>query len=194
MKHLALIASAVACLSAAPAAAETIDFTGVTPGYTSNPLVIGSASFSTVGTGLFVSDFGFGSGNMICATPDGSTCSGVLQIDFASAVYGLTFIYAGVDSQAASVSVMLSYFGGGSGMFDFTPIGDNGFVDLSAYSDIVSASISTSDSAGLVYDNFTFGTGGAVPEPSTWAMLIIGFGAVGARLRRKKPRVATVFA
>lgn len=27
----------------------------------------------------------------------------------------------------------------------------------------------------------------AVPEPSTWAMLLVGFGAIGASLRRRKP-------
>lgn len=37
-------------------------------------------------------------------------------------------------------------------------------------------------------DNLTIGTTdkvGAVPEPSTWAMLVLGFGAVGFGLRRK---------
>ena len=40
------------------------------------------------------------------------------------------------------------------------------------------------------YDNITFGSdtpggGGAVPEPATWAMMILGFGLVGASLRRR---------
>lgn len=30
--------------------------------------------------------------------------------------------------------------------------------------------------------------GGGVPEPATWAMLILGFAAVGAGLRRRRPR------
>lgn len=32
--------------------------------------------------------------------------------------------------------------------------------------------------------------GGAVPEPSTWALMILGFGAAGAILRRRYPRLA----
>jgi hypothetical protein len=40
------------------------------------------------------------------------------------------------------------------------------------------------------YDNITFGSaipGGApVPEPSTWAMMLLGFGAVGAAMRRRR--------
>ncbi len=39
------------------------------------------------------------------------------------------------------------------------------------------------------YDNITFGSdrpgGGEVPEPATWAMMILGFGLVGASLRRR---------
>ncbi len=31
-----------------------------------------------------------------------------------------------------------------------------------------------------------FQTGGAVPEPGTWAMMLVGFGAVGYSMRRRK--------
>ena len=38
---------------------------------------------------------------------------------------------------------------------------------------------------------FSTGMAGGVPEPATWAMMIIGFGAIGASMRRRKqtPRV-----
>jgi hypothetical protein len=42
------------------------------------------------------------------------------------------------------------------------------------------------------YGHQAFGVGGGVPEPATWAMMIIGFGGIGAVLRRR--RVATAFA
>jgi hypothetical protein len=35
------------------------------------------------------------------------------------------------------------------------------------------------------------GTPGAVPEPSTWAMMILGFGMVGASMRRRRRLVRT---
>lgn len=35
-------------------------------------------------------------------------------------------------------------------------------------------------------DNLTIGTSAAVPEPRVWAMMIAGFGAVGAALRRRR--------
>jgi hypothetical protein len=41
----------------------------------------------------------------------------------------------------------------------------------------------------IVYDNITFGAdvpgGGVIPEPATWAMMIAGFGLVGAAMRRR---------
>ena len=40
-------------------------------------------------------------------------------------------------------------------------------------------------------DNLTFNVGnGGVPEPSAWALLIIGFGAVGAGLRSRRKAIA----
>jgi hypothetical protein len=35
-----------------------------------------------------------------------------------------------------------------------------------------------------------FGTPGAVPEPATWAMMLLGFGAVGSAMRRSRRRGA----
>ena len=39
-------------------------------------------------------------------------------------------------------------------------------------------------------DNLTFEIGAAVPEPATWAMMIIGFGAVGSMVRTSRRRNA----
>lgn len=60
-----------------------------------------------------------------------------------------------------------------------------------------------SDSAfqsGLAWDGLALndtpidggGVGGAVPEPSTWAMLLLGFFGIGGALRRRKSVTATV--
>ena len=42
----------------------------------------------------------------------------------------------------------------------------------------------------IVFDDVTFGSvtpgGGAVPEPATWAFMILGFGAIGGAMRRQR--------
>ncbi len=41
---------------------------------------------------------------------------------------------------------------------------------------------------GATADTFTveIAAAGAVPEPSTWAMMLVGFGAIGASIRRRR--------
>jgi hypothetical protein len=51
------------------------------------------------------------------------------------------------------------------------------------------ASAQGSGSAPSTTD-FVLGTAGAVPEPANWAMLIAGFGLVGAVARRRRTAVA----
>jgi hypothetical protein len=50
----------------------------------------------------------------------------------------------------------------------------------------------------VVFDDITFGSdvpggGGVVPEPATWAMMIAGFGLVGAAMRRRRVSGRVVF-
>ncbi|MDO9432589.1 MAG: PEPxxWA-CTERM sorting domain-containing protein [Phenylobacterium sp.] len=45
----------------------------------------------------------------------------------------------------------------------------------------------TSSGTSMNFDNFA-GTISAVPEPATWAMMIIGFGAVGSMVRTSRRR------
>jgi hypothetical protein len=47
------------------------------------------------------------------------------------------------------------------------------------------------DYAGLYYNDstgvrFTLNGPGGVPEPATWALMIVGFGGAGAMLRRRR--------
>ncbi len=43
-----------------------------------------------------------------------------------------------------------------------------------------------------VLDNVSVTEIGAVPEPATWALMIVGFGIVGARLRRQRKQAVRV--
>jgi len=78
-----------------------------------------------------------------------------------------------------------------SGSFDLAPNAPflaTGITMTPAFRSVrdVSFSIRTSsvDSAGPLLDSVTF-TRNAVPEPASWAMLIAGFGLVGAAMRRR---------
>jgi hypothetical protein len=50
--------------------------------------------------------------------------------------------------------------------------------------------ISYPNEIGLVNKSGTFTQAAAVPEPSTWAMLVVGFAAVGFMARRRDTKVA----
>ena len=47
-----------------------------------------------------------------------------------------------------------------------------------------------SDSVGTpAGDNFTASLGAAVPEPATWGLMILGFGAIGGAMRVQRRKV-----
>ncbi len=52
----------------------------------------------------------------------------------------------------------------------------------------------TNSGCGLQEVAFAEGVTGGVPEPATWAMMILGFGAAGSVLRRRRAAVAGALA
>lgn len=65
--------------------------------------------------------------------------------------------------------------------------GATGTISLRAINDIHAAS-----GNDFALDNLSFAS--AVPEPSTWAMLFLGFGAIGLMMRRRQARGLTIAA
>lgn len=65
-------------------------------------------------------------------------------------------------------------FDSNGGFVNYASIGSNG-------------AVVASNAQGLAGVTFTR-IGGAVPEPGTWAMMLLGFGAVGCALRRTRVR------
>ena len=61
----------------------------------------------------------------------------------------------------------------------------------SAYANqwLIGAAFNSGANDGFKLASLTVNTG-AVPEPATWAMMLIGFGAAGVSLRRKRPVLA----
>jgi hypothetical protein len=60
-----------------------------------------------------------------------------------------------------------------------------GIVDTTAFSAVSISAVGDNDAWGV--DDISFN---AVPEPGTWAMLIMGFGLIGAASRRKRAAIA----
>lgn len=95
-----------------------------------------------------------------------TSLSNVNQLNFGQTLYGQTIIgahFGNVAGPAGNVSVFW--------LFDFGANGAN-YVSL--------------DNTQGFSNSVLYTTGSGVPEPSTWAMMLIGFLALGAMLRRRR--------
>ncbi len=112
--------------------------------------------------------------------------------DFASAVGAFTFNWG-----AADVIWTLEVYSGLTliDTVDVAPVFGSNAGDYVGYSaaGITKAVMTTTDPGSFDWvfvDNVSTGNGAVVPEPGTWALMILGFGAVGATLRRRRVAVA----
>ena len=126
------------------------------------------------------------------ATNFSPCCTSSFEIHFTSTATDAVFTY--VSNESATPSVFQAYLGGSLvESFDVfaTPASlDNvyGFVN-SHFDKIVVLTETSGDHAALI-DNLQFNNAG-VPEPATWAMMILGFGLAGGALRSRR-RLAIV--
>ncbi|SNS07894.1 PEP-CTERM protein-sorting domain-containing protein [Sphingomonas laterariae] len=184
--------AATAAIGTAPAQAalvvngdfETGDFTGWTQG--------GSTTFDSVTDDagvVFDGDYSARLGSLT-----GSTLTQVLDV-VAGATYTLTFALANLDKDATnSFSVALG---------DTTFALPDNFVPFD-YGTFTVSTVATGSTLNLAFaflnepsywllDNVSVeGQNGVpvVPEPTTWAMLLVGFGVVGSTMRRRRKVVA----
>lgn len=111
-------------------------------------------------------------------------------------VYTLDFFYSarpGIPASSNGIDVLLN----GTSIFNITGDGGNGTSWMEQTVNFTAAGPSTltfaatgqSDSYGGYLDNISLS--GAVPEPATWSMMLLGFGGIGFAMRRKR---ALVFA
>ena len=154
--------------------------------------VNGKPSVDLVGPGFF-DNLAF-SGNSVDldgSTGNGNDPAGEIQskasLAASSAGYTVSFELAGNLRGAADEETVVS-IGGDSINLGYIPnnqgytlyhlhfIGASGQLDFK--------DLPTSDQQGNLLDNVVVTTG--VPEPATWTMMILGFGAVGFFMRRRK--------
>ena len=219
MKKTLFAAAALAALALsaqANAAVITLDFEGVGNNQAVGNYYNGGAgtnygvSFSGPTLALVDADAG-GSGNF-ANEPTKDTIMFFLQannatLDFAAGfTTGFSFFYT--SSTAATVNVWSGVGATGSilGSINLAAqhtnncVGDpNGtFCNWSAIGVNFAGTARSIDFGGTAnqtgYDNITFGSsrpGGVVPEPATWAMMLLGFGGMGAVLRSRRRQFAT---
>ena len=118
------------------------------------------------------------------AIPVTSATSYTLNFDYRSDTAGqLNRASVLIGDQIFAFSSSTAEFTRFSRTFTFGPALSTVFVGFQGAED-------DTDNSGVGIDRMEFGPtlipgGGAVPEPATWAMLLVGFGAIGARLRRR---------
>ncbi|HXA38478.1 MAG TPA: PEPxxWA-CTERM sorting domain-containing protein [Phenylobacterium sp.] len=140
--------------------------------------------------------------NFICTFSTGNDidCTQSVNLAFAAPVDNLKFVYTGENTPGSTFNIDV-YQNFGANPTSVTIVGvnqqlhDAAGVDLSVFQNITRISINqVADPFGLGYDDFSFdpgqAAGGGVPEPAAWALMIVGFGAAGAMLRRRRPIAA----
>ncbi|WP_419808766.1 FxDxF family PEP-CTERM protein [Sphingomonas sp.] len=175
MKHLALAATALTLTIAAPAAAQTYaggtaNYTGIgaDPAYPDQTFDI--VDFTPIagtyaGPGTYnINDVTFTIGlNRVSPAPFGGVFTLTGTLNGSPVSYDVN--YSGTINTADSITLGGNYLNiGGTGVH-INPLTLGG--GIGTYEGILSATV------------------GGVPEPATWALMILGFGAVGFALRRR---------
>lgn len=211
----AILAMAVAFSSPAAAALTVIDFEGDATGVRSEGFAssdyAGLKLYSDRGAGLEIRDYSpqtQGKGLLVRTDIDGNFLRGVFE-DGGHTFLSLDF---GNDDpaflNATDRAVLTVFFGGAqvgqtifapnlNDLMDQTISFDGVHFDSFTFAFANVAGAPTTGGGDLntglieVVDNISFGSlGSPVPEPYAWALMILGFGAVGATLRRHQFAVA----
>lgn len=107
------------------------------------------------------------------------------QFDFGSGYPG--------DGQTVSLLTLTGYLvGGGTVTQQIIPLGQDFSTYLvdTSFTNLLAVTFDASgDSNRAAYDNIHVDSAGAVPEPASWAMMVGGFGLMGAAMRRRKTAI-----
>lgn len=157
---LAAVAAALTALASPAQAIETITISGPSGNFGDDNVTVQGAFMSTFN---FLTPEGF---NLANATISNSALGGN-NIDFTSVLLnGTAFTLSPTGTFEMGTLAAISLMAGANNTLTVngTNTGNSAF-------------------AGTL----TFAAQSAVPEPGTWAMMLLGFGAVGFSMRRKRP-------
>jgi hypothetical protein len=201
---IALASSANASIVVGPNLPGTSPHSGPTPTYNfdggaGNPSFSGGAIFSG-STGNHAQPFGSTGGYYAVGPSDGSP--GTISLASFGDIFSISLLWGSIDNYNtlefldSSNNVLASFagtsiFGPADG--DQTDPNTNRLVtfllsgtDVGAFSQLRL----TSTSNAFEIDNVTVNSG--VPEPATWAMMLMGFGAAGAAMRRSRRKTVAL--
>ena len=197
MRYFSALAAVAISTTAVSAQAATVNFDQGTDtaSYASQGLVLNGFTIlsNTFGGAVSVPS----SPNYANVDATGSTISFVNAAGVASLSngFGLTIpgLNAGGGFYAGGTLTFLDVAGNVLGTQSFAPIGPNSSRSPIVYSNtfqgirsvVFSRDENVNGPALFPIDDVTFTVAGAVPEPATWGMMILGFGAIGGVLRRK---------
>jgi hypothetical protein len=210
LKHLIAAGAAALSLAAfvpAAQAATTLTFDELTSGYYAQSVVSQGFQFDDFDANSSIALFTWGSGSPYSADPGGQTLNnnyfrstvtltkvGGGTFDFNSV--DLTDIFNNQDGQLGG-DVLFSFFDGLNTTTQTVTIDAlPGFQTFSFNrTGLVSVSFKAVTTNEVQTDNFVLdagggGTVGGVPEPATWAMMLVGFGLMGGALRHRRAALA----
>ncbi len=184
MKTL-LLAATAAMLAVAPASAATIFVTD--SGTTPNQLTL---DFIPIGTGTFTG----GSSDTVVSAGN-SLRNYSVTYNFTAPADGNGSISFTTTSVAPALLSITSASFNGTPVTITTGTGANGAVTYNGFFDFTSAMFGDAFAltlggevrrGGTLSTSLSYAASTGVPEPATWGLMILGFGAVGGAMRRRR--------
>ena len=177
------------------ASATTLTEFGYNIAYTPTPGAFGVIGNPAACTPACASDgtnafYSFNTGSLTISATDGAPIS-ITALDaaqtFTMSDRVLDFTVTGLTESATTVSQEFTTAAGGADSFQTFNITTPGFTDLVSFT---IAGVGSYPTTEFAVDNLVVSGGAVVPEPATWAVLLAGFGGIGAAMRSRRKLAA----